>query len=94
MKSSRTPLASNGGFTQTHELLPGSPALNRARGCRTGSGLQVDTDQRGFPRPHTPCDIGAYEREILLLTPTQNSLEIGEGKQAATAVSFAIRMLA
>jgi|GEM_PF-1493956 len=51
-------LANNGGFTQTHALLPGSPAID--------SGTCVDapdTDQRGVSRPQGPaCDMGAYER--------------------------------
>jgi len=57
------PLADNGGPTQTHALLPGSPAIDAGdnRGC-------PETDQRGFSRPfdgdvdgQALCDIGAYE---------------------------------
>jgi hypothetical protein len=48
------PLADNGGPTQTHALLPGSPAINAA-----GSSCPA-LDQRGAPRKD--CDIGAYER--------------------------------
>ena len=50
------PLADNGGPTQTHAVLGGSPALNAVlsgRGCN-------NPDQRGVPRT-APCDIGAYE---------------------------------
>ncbi|MGH2676523.1 MAG: choice-of-anchor Q domain-containing protein, partial [Actinomycetota bacterium] len=47
------PLADNGGPTQTHALLAGSPAIDAA-----GPG-SPSTDQRGAPRG-TP-DIGAYE---------------------------------
>jgi Ca2+-binding RTX toxin-like protein len=46
-------LADNGGPTQTHALLAGSPALDAGGGC-------LPTDQRGAPRTGT-CDIGAYE---------------------------------
>jgi hypothetical protein len=50
-------LQNNGGFTLTHALLPGSPAINAGdnSGC-------PPTDQRGITRPQgAACDIGAYE---------------------------------
>ena len=51
------PLADNGGFTQTHALLPDSPAIN-AGTCSNAP----TTDQRGVARPQDiQCDIGAYE---------------------------------
>jgi CSLREA domain-containing protein len=48
-------LANNGGATQTHALLPGSPAINAGdnNGCPA-------VDQRGFQRLGG-CDIGALE---------------------------------
>jgi hypothetical protein len=60
------PLQDNGGPTQTHALLPGSPAIDQ--GASSGS----STDQRGFPRPLDDlaianvmggdgADIGAFE---------------------------------
>jgi CSLREA domain-containing protein len=52
-------LANNGGPTQTHALLAGSPALDAAssEGCPA-------IDQRGVARPQGPaCDVGSYERE-------------------------------
>lgn len=61
------PLASNGGPTQTHALLPpSSPAINAVPlvDCKDVSGAPVATDQRGVARPRPPggaCDIGAYE---------------------------------
>jgi hypothetical protein len=51
------PLADNGGPTQTHALLAGSPAIDNAAGV-----LCPATDQRGMTRPlGAGCDIGAYE---------------------------------
>lgn len=49
------PLTDNGGRTQTHALLPGSPAINAG----TNDGCPA-TDQRGFRRVGI-CDIGAFE---------------------------------
>lgn len=56
------PLADNGGPTDTHLLLPGSPAIDAGDAC-------PDTDQRGESRPadgddngSAICDIGAVER--------------------------------
>jgi hypothetical protein len=49
------PLQNNGGPTETHALLPGSPAI----GVLTG-GACTGPDQRGVPRDR-PCDLGAFE---------------------------------
>jgi len=52
------PLQDNGGPTETHALLPGSPAINRI----PWFDCEVETDQRGEPRPGgTMCDVGAFE---------------------------------
>lgn len=51
-------LGNNGGPTLTHELLPGSPAID------AGKIYCSDTDQRGIKRPQrTACDIGAFEQD-------------------------------
>jgi hypothetical protein len=51
------PLASNGGPTLTHALLPGSPAIDAADDASCPA-----TDQRGVTRPQgSHCDIGSYE---------------------------------
>ncbi len=52
-------LADNGGFSETHALLPGSPALE------TGNDPTcLPTDQRGIARPQgLHCDMGAFEAE-------------------------------
>jgi beta-glucanase (GH16 family) len=50
-------LASNGGPTLTHALLPGSPALDAGDDTACPA-----TDQRGIARPQGPhCDVGSYE---------------------------------
>lgn len=55
------PLASWGGPTKTHALLPGSPALNNGNPATC-----LSTDQRGILRPVGPaCDIGAFEGVLL-----------------------------
>ena len=56
------PLANNGGLTQTHALLEGSPAVNMGDNTITG------TDQRGAPflrNDGNGVDIGAYEQQTL-----------------------------
>ncbi|HBO34268.1 MAG TPA: hypothetical protein DD636_05970 [Anaerolineaceae bacterium] len=65
------PLADNGGVSQTHALLHGSPAID------TGSPTVCPTtDQRGFGRPTdgdgdgiTRCDMGAFEFYPTLYLP-------------------------
>jgi uncharacterized repeat protein (TIGR01451 family)/CSLREA domain-containing protein len=81
------PLADNGGSTQTHALLPSSPAID------AGSCSAVTTDQRGGPRPvdipsivnvDDGCDIGAYEVQgvvDLLLTKTVDCDTPNPGQQ-------------
>jgi CSLREA domain-containing protein len=56
------PLAANGGRTQTHALLAGSPAINAGEpgGCLGPASEVLFADQRGFVR-NGVCDIGAYE---------------------------------
>ncbi len=50
-------LANNGGPTETHALLPGSPAID-------AGDTNLTTDQRGEPRPAGAADdIGAYEEQ-------------------------------
>jgi hypothetical protein len=64
------PLASNGGPTQTHALLLGSPAIDRGSPAAPGSGGGAcePKDQRGVDRPAdgdgngvSVCDVGAVE---------------------------------
>jgi len=49
-------LADHGGPTQTHPLLPGSPAIDTALPAACSA-----RDQRGQPRPADACDKGPFE---------------------------------
>jgi hypothetical protein len=66
-------LADNGGPTQTHALLTGSPAID-AGPPTDGDPIACpppDTDQRGVSRPQgSACDIGAFELESTNSPPT------------------------
>jgi uncharacterized repeat protein (TIGR01451 family) len=68
------PLANNGGPTQTHALLPGSPAIDAGGECI------AFPDQRGVVRPQgAACDIGAYELAVpvdLSVTKTVDPISI------------------
>jgi uncharacterized repeat protein (TIGR01451 family)/CSLREA domain-containing protein len=58
------PLRSNGGATQTHAPLTGSPAINRGNPVAADgdSTTCASTDERGVARPQGAiCDIGAHE---------------------------------
>lgn len=64
------PLQDNGGSTQTHSLLSGSPAVDAGDpyGCMADPYRLLVVDQRGYMRPvdgnadgQAVCDIGAYE---------------------------------
>jgi hypothetical protein len=94
------PLQDNGGPTQTHALLAGSPAIDGGNpgGCRDNLGVLLPTDQRGFPRSVdgnndsvVRCDIGAYElfsgsntSVVAALLPSSRSVQVG-----APATAFA-----
>ena len=59
-------LANNGGPTQTHALLIGSPAIDAIPQGANGCGTDITQDQRGVSRPQgSACDIGSFELEKL-----------------------------
>ncbi len=53
------PLQNNGGFAPTHELLPGSLAIDHGA-CFDHAGNAITEDQRGVSRVGA-CDVGAFE---------------------------------
>ncbi|MGI8689692.1 MAG: choice-of-anchor Q domain-containing protein [Thermomicrobiales bacterium] len=75
-------LANNGGPTQTHALLPGSPAIDAGGAC-------LATDQRGVTRPQgAACDIGAFEYAPApppTMTPTATATNTPTATPTATS---------
>jgi CSLREA domain-containing protein len=91
------PLAWNGGPTQTHALLPGSPALDRGGVFFPEFGSS--TDQRGSARPYDDpainnasggdgSDIGAFERQLgnamSTVTPAGSNVAVQLGPVGVT----------
>ena len=80
-------LANNGGPTQTHALVQGSPAIDAGGpACPDATGAPLSTDQRGEPRPvdgdgdGTPaCDIGAVELQLAVPSGLTVVLDIKPG---------------
>jgi uncharacterized delta-60 repeat protein len=71
-----SPLANNGGWTQTMALQPGSPAIDAGDDASCPA-----TDQRGITRPQgAHCDIGAFEYSgpNVLTQPTDQAAMVGE----------------
>jgi parallel beta-helix repeat protein len=64
------PLAYNGGFTQTHAVLPGSPLINAGGNALVPAGTTTDERGAGFPRVVGPAvDIGAFEQTATSAPP-------------------------
>ncbi len=73
-------LGNNGGPTPTMALLSGSPAI--------GAGASINgitTDQRGFPRPASGPDIGAYQSEALVTVTDAGGVYNGSSFPATAA---------
>ncbi|MEO6318013.1 MAG: choice-of-anchor Q domain-containing protein [Acidimicrobiales bacterium] len=84
------PLAANGGLTQTHALLAGSPAINT--GDPASAGLATDQRSTGFARIVAGrIDIGAFEVQVAVppgpgpVTPTDPPATPGGAAQPVTA---------
>ncbi|MGB0563200.1 MAG: DUF4347 domain-containing protein [Spirulinaceae cyanobacterium] len=76
------PLADNGGPTQTHALLAGSPAINGGADIAS-----ITVDQRGITRVSGSFDIGAFElAETTTTTVLPNTAEIFEASCPARAL--------
>ena len=92
------PLQNNGGPTQTHALLAGSPAIDGGNpaGCRDLFGALLTTDQRGLPRlvNRDRCDIGAFELQastglVSAVLPSSRSVQV---KTPATVFATVINL--
>ena len=80
-------LANNGGTTNTHALLPASPAINNGSACAA-------TDQRGVARPQPAggqCDVGAYEYRAPTLTAITNVVNDAGGTRTPDQFSVHVR---
>jgi filamentous hemagglutinin family protein len=84
-----TPLANNGGSTQTHALLSSSPAING--GTNISAPL---TDQRGFARDSL-TDIGAFEfiATTMTTTTTTNNFSIANIDQSINLIPIEIEFV-
>ncbi|MEO8082642.1 MAG: right-handed parallel beta-helix repeat-containing protein [Ardenticatenales bacterium] len=83
-------LAANGGSSQTHALLDGSPAIDAgdAAGCPGLNGAVLAVDQRGSARPAdgnrdgvARCDVGAFERSATGTTMPTATPPVGGGHE-------------
>ena len=86
------PLADNGGFSMTHALLAGSPAINNGSNALAvdadGNPLQFDQRGTGFPRiVGNRVDIGAFESQTAAAS-FSNVLFDFDGDRKADKVVF------
>ncbi len=75
------PLANYGGPTQTHRLLPGSPAINAGS---NPAGLTTDQRGPGFKRSVGQTDIGAYEVQA---APKVLAIQINDGSPQRSRIT-------
>ena len=79
------PLADNGGFTQTHALLAGSPAIGKGN----NSGGQPQDQRLGIRPVDTTSDIGSFEVQFNTLR-IEGQSGILEGDSGQQLVSFVV----
>lgn len=87
------PLANNGGPTETHALLIGSPAIDHGDNTICAADPVNNVDQRSIPRPlngglSLTCDIGAFE--LCLACGASNA----PAASAGTLIALACLLLA
>lgn len=79
------PLGNYGGSTQTHTLLPGSPAINAGADVAA-----IATDQRGQPRVNGSFDVGAVEVNAdLAVSQTVSNANPSPGDSITFTISVA-----
>ncbi len=90
-------LASNGGPTQTHALLPASPAIDAGDNIACAASPVSSQDQRGIARPADGngdstlvCDIGAFEFLAPAITLDSAVLNYDEGDPATRIDAAAV----
>lgn len=83
-------LADNGGFTLTHALVRGSPAVDSGGDCpmvdQRGAARPVDSDDDGTPT----CDIGAVEARVADLSISASATPARIVAGTGTSVRFVI----
>jgi hypothetical protein len=85
------PLADNGGPTQTHALLTGSPAIDAGDDTTCAAAPVNDLDQRGVSRAQGAlCDIGAFELVQSAACPSTFDIDFG-GTQYADCFRDVLR---
>jgi CSLREA domain-containing protein len=88
------PLQNNGGPTQTHALLSGSPAIDAGppAGATDDLGNPLTIDQRGFPRPYPAgglSDMGAFELQPVL---SIGDVAVTQSNSGATSAVFTVSL--
>jgi hypothetical protein len=89
-------LQDNSGFTFTHALMSGSPAIDTGNNSVTGAPYSLTTDQRGtvFVRQYNgTVDIGAFETQIVNTAPTFTpaaAINRQQGSPSGAAVAIGI----